>query len=159
MGARKPPGRRQRRNTADVGVVVPLPSRPIEVPTADPNWLKMTSEWWAEFWRSDVAALVDQASDLAALRRLFWHYDELERSRRAFRRQRFVAGYKGQPRVNPIAKYIAELEGAARHLEDRFGLTPKARLQLGVSFASAHRSLAEISAEFAEAADDEDPRR
>ena len=46
------------------------------------------------------------------------------------------------------SKHLADLESAARALEDRFGLTPRARLQLGVEFGAAHRSLASISQEF-----------
>ena len=147
MTTKKTPNRRQRRNSRDIGLVA-VAGEAVEAPPARSKWLASTKRRWETFWASDVASIVDQGSDLPALERLFGHYDELDRGQRAFRRQRFVAGHHGQPRLNPLAKYLADLESAARALEDRFGMTPRARLQLGVEFGAAHRSLASISQEF-----------
>jgi phage terminase small subunit len=156
MTTKKTPNRRQRRNSRDIGLVA-VAGGAVEVPPALGKWLASTKRRWGTYWASDVAGIVDVKSDLPALERLFSHYDELERGQRVFRRQRFVAGHRGQPRLNPLAKYLADLESAARALEDRFGLTPKARLQLGVEFGAAHRSLASISQEF-DADTQPDPR-
>jgi len=147
MTAKKAPGRRQRRGSRDIGLVAVVGGA-VEAPPALGKWLAVTKNRWEAFWRSDVAGIVDVNSDIPALERLFTHYDELERGQRAFRRQPFVAGHRGQPRLNPLAKRQADLESAARALEDRFGMTPKARLQLGVEFGAAHRSLASIGQEF-----------
>jgi len=153
---KKPAARRQRRNRTDIGLVeAPSPARPMPVP--DRAWLKQTKERWAGFWGSDLSSVVEPATDTAALRRLFTYYDELDRATRAVRRERFVEGSQGQPRLNPAAKYVSELEGAVRALEDRFGLTPKARLQLGVEFATAQRSLKKMNASM-EVDDGPDPR-
>ena len=57
-------------------------------------------------------------------------------------------GSNNQPRLNPLAKRLSELEGFIRALEDRYGLSPQSRLRLGVEFASARRSLADIAREF-----------
>jgi P27 family predicted phage terminase small subunit len=155
MASRKPADRRQRRNTPDIGLV-PIPRSSGSAPKADTDWLAQTKERWVSFWGSSIAGVTERDTDLPALTRLFGYYDELERSTRALRQQRFVEGSQGQPRLNPAAKYIGELEGSIRQLEDRFGLTPKARLGLGVDFANAHRSLQELNASFREDAEGED---
>ena len=147
MTTKKTPNRRQRRNSRDIGLVAVVGGA-VETPPPLGKWLVVTKDHWEAFWRSSLAQIVERDSDLPALTRLFSHYDELERAERAFRRKRFVAGHRGQPRLNPLAAHIAQLESAARALEDRFGLTPKARLQLGVEFGAAHRSLASIAQEF-----------
>ena len=153
---KKRPGRRQRRNKVDIGLVSPpVPGR--VVPAPDRAWLKGTKERWEAFWGSELSSVAEPDTDTPALRRLFTYYDELDRATRAVRRERFVEGSKGQPRLNPAARYVAELEGAVRALEDRFGLTPKARLQLGVEFATAQRSLRKLNADM-EVEDGPDPR-
>ena len=78
---------------------------------------------------------------------------------RAARRNRLVAGSKEQPVLSPLLGYVLSLDAEIRQLEDRFGLTPRARLQLGVTFGEAHRSLAELNAAFMEEQTlDDDPR-
>jgi len=151
MAARKHPSRRRRRNTPDLGLV-PGHGAGADLPASSGEWLKVTRGRWDAFAASPAAGFVE-ASDLPALTRLFGHYDELERSLRAFRKERFVEGYNGQPRLNPISKYVTELEGSIRQLEDRFGLTPKARLQLGMEFGTARRSLRELNDEIAGSSD------
>jgi P27 family predicted phage terminase small subunit len=143
---KKRPARRQRRNRTDIGLVEAVAPQ-VPAPPPDRAWLKGTRERWAGFWRSDLSSVVEADTDTAALRRLFTYYDELDRATRAVRRERFVEGSQGQPRLNPAAKYVLELEGSVRALEDRFGLTPKARLQLGVEFATAQRTLKRMNAD------------
>jgi P27 family predicted phage terminase small subunit len=103
--------------------------------------LEPTVERWSEFWRSPLAGQVE-ASDHGALRRLFWLYDECDRLLEAIDATgRVVAGSQGQPRANPLYKQVQEFQAEARQLEDRFGLSPKARLALGISFAEAAMGL------------------
>jgi P27 family predicted phage terminase small subunit len=153
---RKRSERRQRRNTPDVSLTV-VQREPVRAPEAPKDWLKVTRERWEAFWGSEVARAVDPATDSGALVRLFGFYDEIERATRAVREQRFVEGSRGQARLNPAAKYVVELETAVRALEDRFGMTPRARLQLGIDFATAQRSLAKLNKAF-EVPDSPDPR-
>jgi P27 family predicted phage terminase small subunit len=153
---RKRSERRQRRNTPDVSLTV-VQREPVRVPDAPKDWLKVTKKRWEAFWGSEVAGAVDPATDSGALTRLFGFYDEVERATRAVREQRFVEGSRGQARLNPAAKYVVELETAVRALEDRFGMTPRARLQLGIDFATAQRSLAKLNESF-EVPDSPDPR-
>ena len=50
------------------------------------------------------------------------------------------------------------LDGRIAALEDRFGLTPKARLDLGVTYSEAHDALGELERRIEEAfADDQAP--
>jgi len=155
MSARKPAERRQGRGTVDVGPV----SSPVPVqPEPDPEWGVGTLERWADFWASPLSGQVE-ASDYGALRRLFWLYDEIERLIGAVGRTgRVVAGSQGQPRANPLYKQVSEFQAECRQLEDRFGLSPKARLALGITYAEAALSLdalnARLAAKVAEADDD-----
>jgi len=139
---RKAAGERQNRVTKDV--VVPLRSGSV-VPEAEGNWRPATVDRWEEFWGSKLAANVEE-SDHGALRRLFRLYDELERLWEAVEETgRVVDGSQGQPRPNPLFKQIETFQAEARQLEDRFGLSPKSRLQLGITFADAHLSLAALN--------------
>lgn len=153
----KPPGRRQRSSTRALGVVEapPVP----EIPAPPRGLLKVTREAWAAFWASPVAGAVDPVSDLAAVVRLFELRDERERCWRAVRSERLVVGSRGQPALNPLCRRVSTLDREITALEDRFGLSPLARLKLGVQFNEAARSLEELNRLLARVDDDEpDPR-
>jgi hypothetical protein len=96
------------------------------------------------FWTSSVSGLVEEA-DQPAVRRLFTLYDERERALRAFRRARFLAGSKGQPVLNPLARLMLVLDAEIRKLEEVFGIGPVARLKAGIAFAEATRSLQDLN--------------
>jgi hypothetical protein len=108
--AAKPPGHRRRRNLAQSrwrtldaqGRKGPLP----RLPAKRPAWLPSTRQWWRRLWASPMAA-VYLDSDLGALLRLAYLHDELGRGALS------VSGH-----------------AAITQLEDRFGLSPKARQQL-----------------------------
>lgn len=136
MSNRKPVEKRQNRATADAGLV-PLVGAVVELPSPDVSWREGTVVRWAEFWGSPLAGQVQQ-SDHGPLRRLFWLYDECDRLLEAIEATgRVVEGSQGQPRANPLYKQVQEFQAESRQLEDRFGLSPKARLALGISFAEA----------------------
>lgn len=103
---------------------------------------------------SPLAALVSDA-DLPALRRLFGLYDEHDRVWRVAREHRLLQGSQNQLVLNPLYRQASGLRADILALEDRFGLTPMARLKLGATFGDARRSLAdELQAE-ASASDDD----
>ena len=115
---------------------------------------------WDQFWGSKLASLVLPEAQ-PALGRLFWLYDERERLAKAFRKKRFVAGSMGQPRLNPLAEQLGRLDSQILPLEDRFGLSPKAALALGIPPVTTAKSLEDLNADAALAvAEDpgEDPR-
>jgi P27 family predicted phage terminase small subunit len=73
-------------------------------------------------------------SDLPALERLFRLYDHLERSNTAVKKTgHMVTGSQGQAVLNPLLRHIQQTQTEARQLEDRFGLSPRARLSLNVT--------------------------
>ena len=152
---RKPADRRQNHKTKDVGLV-PLDQPASLRPSADPSWREPTLEQWVAFWSSPLAAQVEP-SDVPALRRLFWITDELGRMREALEvTGRVVEGSQGQPRPNPLYKQISELQSEARQLEDRFGLSPRSRLQLGIALGAAHASLDSLNERLAAKMADDD---
>jgi hypothetical protein len=136
-------------------VVLEPHSRP--VPDAPKGLLKATESAWSEFWRSSVSMLVEQA-DLPAVQRLFGLYDERERAFRAFRENRYVAGSKGQPVLNPIARHMLSLDAEIRALEAIFGIGPVPRLRAGIAFAEARRSLDDLNRSLDDREDEADPR-
>lgn len=102
---------------------------------------------WRALWGSPVAATYSE-SDVPALARLFELRDERTRAWRVAKRERLVAGSRGQVRANPLYILIAGFDAEIRALEDRFGLTPRGRLALGIALGEAHRSLGELNAAF-----------
>jgi P27 family predicted phage terminase small subunit len=109
--------------------------------------LAATRDAWTAYWTSPLASLLIPATDMPALTRLWSLYDERTRCYRAVRRERLVLGSKRQPRRNPLYDAIASFDAEIRQLEDRFGLSPKARLELGVILGDAARSLADLNAD------------
>ena len=148
----KPAARRQRQNRP---ALISMPTRPSVTPQPPEGLLAASVSAWDALWASPVASTY-LASDLPALRRLFALSDERERAfRAAVKSGRMTEGHKGQPVLNPALRYVGDLDAEIRQLEDRFGLTPRARMQLGVAFGEAHRSLDALNAEFLEGTDDD----
>lgn len=144
--ARKSPERRQRRNTPELGAVTVLPSGGSVRPVASPDWLPETVAEWEALWSSDLVSVI-QSTDHPAISRLFDWRDRLTRTLRleqALRDQAiespFVDGSKGQPVANPLfasaeqaGSKALQIEARIVALEDRLGLSPRARLGLGVT--------------------------
>lgn len=146
--------RRQRRG--GTSLVVCEGDGAVVAPELPGGLLKATRQWWAQLWADPIAS-VFEPSDVGALRRLATLVDERERAFRAFRRGRVVAGSKGQPRLHPLGRLVADLDVEIRNLEDRFGLSPQARLRLGVQFAESARSLDELNRRLNVDMDEGDP--
>ena len=107
------------------------------IPPAPPGLLKKSRERWEAFWRSKLAGYVDVGSDLHRLERWIADVDEFDRLREAYGKKPTVEGSKGQPRLNPLASRLSTLERQIRDAEDQFGMTPAARLRLGINFNGA----------------------
>lgn len=111
---------------------------------------------WSVFWRSELSQLV-KATDLSSVKRLWNYYQQHEDLTGIFAKGRMVAGSTGQPRLNPALDGLMKLEGAILRLENELGLTPSARLRLGITFADASNSLDALARKLESAAlDDED---
>jgi hypothetical protein len=126
-----------------VGLVA-LPGGKVEPPPAPSGLLKATREDWVEFWRSPLGSLVVPA-DFPALRRLFTLCDERARALKGYRQERLVPGSTGQTVLNPLFGAMKAADAEIRALEDRFGLSPIARLRLGVALGEAAKSLDELN--------------
>ncbi len=165
MSVRKRPDQRKGKagTTRDLGVVV---RRPVSEVPALPEKLNgvrplaETADAWGRLWTSPVASVVDLASDRESIVRWASLLDERERAFRAFRRKRIVQGSNEQPVLNPLWAVVKSCDAELRALEDRIGLSPKARLQLGITFAEAASSLDELNGWMDEedADDVDDPR-
>lgn len=139
----KDPNRRQRRNT---GAVVPFRTAGVVIaPPLPPGFLVATRDLWQSFWKSPLGQAVEAKSDIGAIGRLFTLMDERERAYRAYRKQRVIHGSQGQKVISPMARAMSVFDAEIRQLEDRFGMTPRARLQLGIQFGEAAKSLAELN--------------
>ena len=151
---KKPASRRVRTQTRDIGLVSIAPAAkapPPPHPATGKKLLKQTVDAWTSFWESELASLV-KPSDTPALVRLFRMYDTRERFERLVLAQPMVPGSMGQPKVNPAAAEVASLDTRITALEDRFGLSPAARLKLGITFGAAAKSLEDLNRGF-----DDDP--
>ena len=79
------------------------------------------------------------------------------------REEPMSVGSQGQKILNPMYRQRSAVDAEIRQLEDRFGLHPKAGLQLGIVYGEAARSLEELNARItnatiAEANNEADPR-
>lgn len=131
-----------------------------EVPTLPGRrkLLAQTVRAWEAFWSSELAQLADPVDCATALPRLFRMYDERERFERLVLETPMAVGSTGQPVVNPAAGQVASLDGRINALEDRFGITPMARLKLGITFGAARRSLDDLADDIDDDTDEDDPR-
>jgi P27 family predicted phage terminase small subunit len=113
-------------------------------------------ESWRGFFESELSQLVN-GTDLSAVHRLWSYYQQHADLTNIFAKGRMVAGSTGQPRLNPALDGLMKLETAILRLENELGLTPSARLRLGITFADATNSLDALAQRFEPAAlDDED---
>lgn len=152
---------RQRRNAPRALELVAQAANvtPIKAPPPPDGLLANTVQRWDAFWTSSVAALVDRTSDMPALERLFELYDDCARFRAAIRKDPMVVGSQGQMVRNPFVKDLKDTQAEVRQLEDRFGLSPRARLGLNLTLGNAAKTLADLNADFAGGGgDDDDPR-
>jgi hypothetical protein len=90
-------------------------------------------------------------------------YEERERMDTYLREEPMTVGSQGQKILNPMYRQRTAVDAEIRQLEDRFGLHPKAGLQLGIVYGEAARSLEELNARItnatiAEANTEADPR-
>lgn len=112
----------------------PLPS--VEIPKPPARLSKPARELWEGFWISDVAGAVT-GTDHYALKRWIQSVDERDRLLTAVQKATTVRGSTGQPVLNPLAKRLDQLEAQIKGFEQQFGMTPKARADLGIATGNA----------------------
>lgn len=112
-----------------------------EIPDPPAGIVKAAREAWVAFWRSDVSALVNRHADLTALRRWAVCLSERERVWAKLRKEWTVTGSMGQRVINPLGTYMDRLTREIARYEDKFGMTPQARMRLGVTFGHFRRAM------------------
>ena len=162
MSAKKPADKRQNRATKDLGVLPQIEVDPRSIPTPPAHLTERWVKAWEIFWASPFAQVVQPAQH-PALERLFSMYEERERMDLYLREEPMSVGSQGQKILNPMYRQRSAVDAEIRQLEDRFGLHPKAGLQLGIVYGEAARSLEELNARItnaviAESETEEDPR-
>ncbi len=134
---KKPPAvRRGPNGTQDVQLREDAP----ETPACPRGLLKRTRERWESYWSSDVARAVDPIADLHCVERWIVALDEYERVYPKVRRQRTIDTMQGVV-LHPLARYLVSVQRELRSAEAELGLTPMARLKLGITFQEARRTL------------------
>lgn len=109
-------------------------------------FLTVTVQQWETFWASDIGQVMRE-EHMPLIERLFFRYDERERAARLVRKKRLAKGSAGQPVLNPLWKLIDAHDSEIRQLEDRIGLSPRSRIQIGGAAARAQASLDEMNAD------------
>ena len=141
----KPTPLRQNRERRDYGLVVIDGTLP-EPPAPTTGWLLSVKAEWVALWSSPLVQVMLPLTDAPGIRRLFGLRDERERMMREVRKSRMVKGSEGQPRPNPLYGQVVAFDAEIRQLEDRFGLSARSRLQLGISLGKAQAAVADMNA-------------
>lgn len=116
-----------------------VPARPVNAPVPKPpaGLLARSRRVWRSYWQSQVANAADELADTHRLIRWIQYVDEYERVYDVFRKTRLVKGSMGQPVLNPLGAYLVTVEGNINRAENEMGLTPLARLRLGITYGQA----------------------
>ena len=109
--------------------------------------LKPARDRWRRFWESDAANAVTLESDLPRLIRWIQATDEYDRAAKVVKTSRLVRGSMGQPVLNPLVHYLAQLESMLTRTEKEFGMTPAARARLKLDRSSVDGEIADLLAE------------
>lgn len=133
MSHRKPASKKvdKRHRSPSIGIVRDDGVKRVS-PKPNKKWLKRTKERWSSFWASPVSKVIDPGVDGEAAYRLFTMYDERERCYRSVQKERWVKGSMGQRVENPMAKAMRGLDREIIKLEDRLGVSARARLNMGL---------------------------
>lgn len=101
---------------------------------------------WREFWDSPIAGAIDYGADGAALRRWIACVSEREHASEAMAGELLVDGSMHNKVINPLVGYVDKLTKEITHYEEHFGMTPLARMRLGIAIESGKASIADLAA-------------
>jgi P27 family predicted phage terminase small subunit len=127
-----------------------------EPPDPPAGLLRRTRDTWYAYWSSKVSQAVDRAADAQRLERWIHAVDQWHRAQRTLRKFPLVKGSMGQPVLSPLAEFVAKLERTIATAEEEFGMTPRARLKLGLHVADLARTAADLNAMINEDTDADD---
>ena len=100
--------------------------------------------WWNAYFQSDIARAVYRSSDLPALERLVSLYELRAVAFELGVAEPIVRGGNNQKTENPMLKALTRYDADITQLEDRFGLTPRARVNLGIQVGTATKALEDM---------------
>jgi len=115
------------------------------VKKAPKGLLPASKRVWKAFWDSPVSQAIDPDADLYRVERWINTIDEYERVNAAFKNARIVKGSTGQPALNPLAQYLQNLLAEINKAETELGLTPLARMRLGIAYGEARLTALELN--------------
>lgn len=149
MGQRGPlpkPASQQHRKQSPRALRVLTPGeKPSGKPPKPPDGIGIEARRvWRAFWRSAISQAVDPDADMHRLRRWMQAVDQYERVLAAFEAEMVVRGSHSMV-LNPLAHRLARLEGEIGRAEVNLGLTPIARLRLGITFGQAQITAATLT--------------
>lgn len=109
-----------------------MPAGPIKVPPAPGHLRDKVAAAWEAFWSiKPLAARVGEADHLP-LMRLFQLYEIYNQAIDRFMADPYVEGYRGTLVVHPAWQVANSAMRQILPLEKQFGITPKARSELGI---------------------------
>lgn len=118
----------------------------LEIPEAEASWLPEIAEQWQDFWTTDLSNAIDKAQ-LPVLKRLFRLRNEHQMLLDiAMQEDYFTAGSTGQLKIHPARDELRKLEPLIVALEDRLGLSPKAKANLGLATGQAMLTVEHLNA-------------
>ena len=138
------PQRSRDRRKADLEIVPDASGVPAVTPSAPPEWSKKILGEWVEFWSSGLAETV-QATDRPVIERLFGLRNLQAKALRRWERKPYIEGSQGQPVQNPAFAESMTLERQVVALEDRLGLSLKAKANLGIAMGQAKLTAVELN--------------
>ena len=107
------------------------------VPRPPAGLLVRTRKVWHAYWSSQVSNAADMQADTHRIERWIRWVDEFEKCMGVFVKTRLVKGSTGQPVLNPLAQHLQNVEQNIVRAEAELGLTPNARLRLGITYGQA----------------------
>ena len=138
----------------EVGIVKVDPASKPVIPLAPKGLTTASKKRWRTFWLSPLASVVEISTDLHRVERWIQAVDEYEKVGKVFRSSRLVKGSTGQPVLNPLASYLTSLEATISRAEQELGMTPLARLKLGIAVGQAKLTAEALNKSLNEAGQD-----
>jgi P27 family predicted phage terminase small subunit len=116
--------------------------RPVPIPPKDIR--AAARETWNAFWRSPMASLVQDDSDMYALRDWVYCLSERERLQVIVKKTPLIEGASGSLMLNPVARLVKDYTARIDRHREHFGMTPLSRMRLGIAVGEAHDVLADL---------------
>ncbi len=99
---------------------------------------------WEAYWSGPTPHVLGVSATDPPLLRWIEALDEYADLSARYRLEPVTKGSTGQDRQNPLVTRINKLETSIAKYEDQFGMTPHARMKLGIKGYQQQRSLADL---------------